>query len=1035
MAQGNYYANLAMALSTQDTSSVANSISTALEGSTKAINSAYEAGKDANDAFSNLLDTKDTALGRVLDYYSTKEAKSNIEANKQKQLDEANKNVIDKQAETLAMYNSMENEYINNITRGTTGQSYDDIKSNLDKIISSASDGNLNYEQYMFYMNNPQLIREAQRFRNMSNGANETLDEVGNIIVSPVDVKVLETIEKLSANTNFTRLTSNMRDIEAEKERINKGIVTEEEFHQIYKDSRENAYKVAGAYDEKSFRDTMNVMSKKDILTNWRGNFNNGVPPVVWKEDPAKAIAKAEENAKSSSISADNVLKNAKPKPPIEKPKDDSVEGQVNTQVESLKEQRGILEEEQKNPEVIKKQEILSSQYNNTDDLGELIAKASVTGKIEIFDNRTDDFKNTGLVSGINNAVYNKIPNWIKILAPLYLGGGGTLQAYTYAKDTLTYIGEDGKPLTGEQAEAAKEADKQAGVKETDTKEEADKKRKSFREKFTDKMKEVKDADKKELAKKAGKTIGSKIISTGGKALQRITLATEAFGGIAAIEDSIAHGLGYRDINTARLSPTNRVEQDEYNEVFKGKEVSQYLIDSMYLMEKWDLGNYKTFLPGTVEDYQKQLAYFNNREKKLNKLTSLSFGGMVKDTFSADKAKEQVEVARRIISRMIEMKNLENKSIAGRIKKIDNDIVTLQDKVAQNIIDKDNFNKVHQEIANIPNTQGNGKKLTELKNKELELSANITGYNKSELVSNLTDGQINNPKSVTEDKYEFSLKATASLNDETRNSLAAKNVKVDSISKEEATVKWAFRGFIFDGSNGSANMSSIDKISKDKEVQKAVQELETVAASDTWGSLFTSKGKLNDAFEDLVSVLDEKFKDNPIRISSPLSPEEEKEFNHLKNQGFIKKDGLLNKTEAASKYAFKIMKFQIYKSQADPKHLDMSNNDNVRRFNQSKVLNYLYKYDEAKKIKNKSADDNYKIKSKSENFNEAKNSGTSNLYNSITIEKSKKGNKEASRISINGTAEQAKIDLDRALKIGDISQQQYDSLVKSLTRR
>lgn len=1035
MAQGNYYSNLAMALSTQDTSSVANSISTALEGSTKAINSAYEAGKDANDAFANILDTKDTALGRVLDYYSTKEAKSNIEANKQKQLDEATEANKMKEAEALATYNAMEGEYINNITRGATGQSYDSMKQNLDEIIKSASDGNLDYNQYMYYRNNPDIIRNAQKFRMMSDGANATLDEVGKIINSPVDLKVLDVMEKLEKDTNFSRLATQMSNVEAEKERINKGIVTDEEFHQIYKDSRENAYKVAGAYDEKSFRDTMNVMSRNDINVAWKQNFNSNIPAVLWKDDPAVAIKKSEEQASNSSISADNVLKNATPEQPVEeepKPTDDSIEGQRNSQLESLEQQKNILIEEQKNPEVRKKQEIISKEYNDTSGIANRIVQYSQSGKLEIFDNRNDRLDNTGVLSSINNFAYKMTPDWIKPLAPILVLGGDALQAYSYVKGQ--YVGEDGKPLSGEQAEAAKEADKQAGVKETDTKEEADKKRKSFREQTKDKLNKLKNADKKELAKKAGKTIGGGIIKGATGLLRRLAIPIEVLGAGATVEDTIADAIGYRDINTSRLAPSTQAERDDYNEVFQGKEASQFFIDTMYQMSKWDLGDSKTFLPGTLEDYEKGLLYINNSEKRVDKFSSFSSTGLFKDEVSKERARGQIDIAREILTTAIRIKQLENQSIAGRIEKIDKDITTLKDNTAQNLIDNDNFKQVQQEIANTPKTSGNGEKLTELKNKELELGAKITGYNKSELVSNLTDGQINNPALVTDDKYKFSLNATANLNDETRTALASKNVNVDAMNKEEATVKWAFRGFIFDGSNGTANMQSIDKIAKNEEVQKAVQELETVTMSDTWNGLVASKGKLNNKFENLVSALDEQFKANPIRISSPLTPAEEKEFNHLKNQGFIKKDWLLNKTKAASKYAFKIMKYQIYKSQASPEHLDMSNNDNVRRFNTSKVLNYLYKYDTAQEIKDKSSSDNSKFKSRKENFNESKNRGTNNMYNHITIERAKDGNKEGTRISLNGSPKQIKSDLERALKIGDITHQQYDNFMKSLNK-
>lgn len=1034
MAQGNYYSNLALALSTQDTSSVANSISTALEGSTRAINSAYEAGKDANDAFANLLDTKDTALGRVLDYYSTKEAKSNIEANKQKQLDEATEANKMKEAEALATYNAMEGEYINNMTRGATGQSYDDMKQNLDEIIKSASDGNLDYNQYMYYRNNPDIIRNAQKFRQYSNNANTTLDEAGKIITSPVDLKVLDVIEKLEKDTNFSRLATQMSDVEAEKERISKGIVTDEEFHQIYKDSRENAYKVAGAYDEKSFRDTMNVMSRYDINKNWKANFNSNIPAVLWKDDPAVAIKKSEEQASNSSISADNILKNATPKQPVEaKPKDDSVEGQRDTQLESLNQQKSILEEEQKNPEVIKKRQILNGQMNDTNELEGKITNYSQSGKLEIFDNRNDRLDNTGVFSSINNFAYDMLPDFMKSLGPLFVAGGFGLVGYSYLNGQ--YVGEDGKPLSGEQAEAAKEADKQAGVKETDTKEEADKKRKSFKEKFKDKAKEFAKSNKKELAKQAGKSIGGKILRGGASLLKRVMIPVEVLGAGASIEDTIADAIGYRDINTSRLAPSTQAERDDYNEAFQGKEASQYFIDTLFLMSKWDIGDSKTFLPGTVEDYEKTLLYINNTEKRLDKFSSFSSSGIIKDYTSKERALGQINTAREIVTQALRMKQLEDQSIAGRIKKIDNDIVTLKDESAQNIIDNDNFKQVQQEIADTPKTSGNGEKLVELEKEKLELGASISAYNKAELVSNLTDGQINNPEIVDEAKYNFSLNATANLNDETRNSLATKNVKVDAMNKEEATVKWAFRGFIFDGSNGTANMQNLDKIAKNEGVQNSVRELETVITSDTWSGLAASKGKLNNKFEDLVTSLDEQFNSNPIRISSPLTAEEEKEFKHLKDQGFIKKDWLLNKTEAASKYAFKIMKYLIYKSQANPKHLDMSDNDNVRRFNNSKVLNYLYKYDKPSEIKNKSASDNYKVKSKEETFNEAKNRGTSNMYNHITIERGKNGNKEAVRITMNGTANQLKSDLERALKIGDITQQQYDNFMKSLNKR
>lgn len=1035
MAQGNYYANLAHSLSTQDTASVANSISNALEGSTRALEAGYKAGKEANDAFSNLLNTNNTQLGKVLDYFSTKEAKSNIEANKQEQLDKANENVLSQQAEALAEYNTMQNEYINDMTRGATGQSYDDMKANIDSIIKSASGGNMDYDQYIYYRNNPDLIRNAQKFRNTYNNAESTLDELGNIIYSPVDLKVLETMEKLEKDTNFSRLVTKMTDIEAEKERISKGILTDEEFHRVYKDSRENAYKVAGAYDEKSFRDTMNVMSRKDINVAWKSNFNSNISPILWETDPVVAIKKVEEQATNSPISADNVLKNATPKPKQEeksKPQDDSLQGQLDSQLESLDNQKAILEESRNNPEIKKRQDMLNKQYNDVSDIQESIAKFSNSGELRVFDKSSEVTK--GIIGETNDYIYNNlVPNWVKTLGPLISASGGMLNLYSMT-ELGKYIGEDGKELKGEQAEAAKEADRQAGVKDSDTKEEADKKRSKYREKVNQTLEKIKNADKKELAKKVSKKTGGLLANVGAGALKFFNKAGELSAGLSLVEDNIASAMGIRNLTDGALAPRNRTELDEYYQVWEGKEVSEYVIDNIHLMTKWDLGNSKTFLPGKIEDYKKRLHYINEVEKRLDKSNSVTMIGTFRDTFTNDEARYQINIIRQLLTRQIEMKTLEDKSIAGRIAKIEADKATLTDKYVENIKRKEKFKEVQQEINKTPTTSGNGEKLTELEKEKLNLSSDITNYNKGELVSNLTNGQINNPNLVTDDKYEFALKATANLNDETRNSLNNRNVSVDVMNKEEATIKWAFRDFIFDGSNGTANMQSIDNISKNKEIQTAVQELETIAYSDNWGNLFTSKGKLNKAFENLVSKLDDEFKKNPIRVSSPLSPEEEKEFQHLVNQDFIKKDGLINKTETASRYAFKIMKLKIYQSQADPKHLDMSNNDNLRRFNNSKVLSYLYKYDKAEEIKNKSVDDNYKFKSKKDKFIEAKNRGTSNLYNSITIEKGKSGNKEGTRISINGTKQQAKIDLDRALKIGDISQQQYDNIIKTLTK-
>lgn len=1040
MAQGNYYANLAHSLSTQDTASVANSISSALEGASKATELGYQAGKEANNAFANLLNTKDTPLGNVLNYFSTKEAQSNIEANKQKQLDEASENVLTKQAEALADYNTMQNAYINDITRGATGQNYDDMKSNIDTVIKSASNGNMDYEQYMYYLNNPQLIQNAQKFRNMHNNAESTLDELGNVITSPVDLKVLETFEKLSKDTNFTRLVGRMRDIEAEKDRINKGILTEEDYHKVYKDSRENAYKIAGAYDEKSFRDTMNVMSRKDIITNWKDNFNANVTPVLWEQDPVTAIKKIEEQATNNSISADSVLKNnvstKQDKPSDEtKPKDDSLEGQINSQLESLKHQKEVLEEAKEDPEIQKKiQDVTRLYKEQTSTHYDAIGANSNTGKIMLYDKGSPETR--GVVSEFSDMIAdNLIPESFRPFIFAMQQGGLALEAYSYFKGK--YFDANGVELKGEAAEAAKEADKQAGVKDTDTPEEANNKRKKWGAKakeYADNAIDQVKNNKKGLAKKAA----GGLVKGGGKLLRKVSTIAEAVAGLGVLEDSFAYAMSWRDYTDGMLRPRGQAELDEYNETWEGKDISQYFIDSLHRMENWDLGNSKTFLPGTLEDYEKRLAYLQKYGKRIDEM-ALTFSGNLSKALTIDRAKEQIKISENIIKDLINMKVLEDKSIAGRIAKIEKDEATLTNEPTQNILDQAKLKEVQQQIADTPNTPNNGKKLTELKNKELDLSANITGHKKGELITNLSDGQANNPDLVTEDKYKFSLKATANLNDETRNSLARQNVNVDAMSKEEATIKWAFRGFIYDQSNGTANMQSIDAISKNENVKQAVQKLETVVTSDNWEGWFASKGKLNDAYKKLVDVLDDEFEKNPIRVSTILSPEEEKEFQHLKNQwkiddSYWHKIGLFNKSEAASKFAFKIMKYEIYKSQADPRHLDMSNNDNLRRFNESKALNYLYKYKTATEVKDQNAKDNYKIKSAGEKLNEAKNRGSNNMYNSITIEKGSNNNKEGIRISINGTKQQAKIDLDRALKVGDITQQQYDKMMKSLTR-
>lgn len=1075
MAQGgNYYANLAHSLSTQDTASVANSISNALSNSSDAIDKAYQAGKNANDAFSNLLDTNGTSLGKVLDHFATKEANENIESNKEDALLQAEQENKLKEANLLAEYNAKQNAYINDKTQQVVGRDYDGMKDDLDAVIREKTDGRLDYEKYMFYMNRPDLITQAQQFRNFYDNANKTIDEKGNLITPPMDLRILSDLEELEKDRNMSHWTTRMRDIEVEKDRIKRGVITEEEYHTIYKQSRDNAYKVTKNYNEANFRETMNVEDRNTRFKTWASNFNANVPPALWKENVPEASRRTDENARNSSISANKILAEKPVNISVEVPTDIDETGLANdydrNAIAEIDATEKVLIEEMQTDEYKQKSKVINDSvriYGESAD--NAISVVSNTGKLDAMD--MSNGKNTGVINtfgdGIQTFVRNYIPGGNAIIDFFGYGELAALGITNYSA-FKQFMSEDNiENETKETKQTKEKIDKESGVNDKDTPEQKNEKRKKWYERVKDKLGEGKDL---------GKKAGGGFLEKGGAAIKNfgkfLGIPSEAAQTIGGGEEAIRIALGNINAGGAVYGPRDEHEAKLYDKVFKGNEPSQVMIDLNYQMSKFDINNPATYLKWTTDELDEMLVLFNNREKEGYHAATMAGKAQNEGFGKEDNANEQLKVMRQIVTNAREIVSYQNESIPTKLKELQKEREIIKN-TPTNLKSHISYNDAANKEAEAKNTEGEGENLLELTQNKLEKandSANLTSGNLASMYSN---GMENNPKNIRDDQTTFALNATANLNDQTKQSLYNRNVKTSNMDRGTAVVQFSGRGFIFDKTNGDQNKVILEKVSKAPTVIEASKKLENVLMSNNYEGWVTDNGKVVGAYNDLVTAISKELEGSNFKFTddiSSMTPEQQKEYKKQEDEfnNFVKENNsivpnigqrFVTNKGAASRLAYDVAKFYSFQASVkDPSYLDFSNPDNQRRLNNSRFNHHIYMGDAnytknqvAKEAKNTptSQQTNYENTIKKYNPEVEKPIGHKNpnivkpdkkdniIYKgkSVTIERGSNGNKSANRISINGDANTAKKELENLLKSKTISQKQYDMLYNSLTRK
>lgn len=1055
MAQGgNYYANLAHSLSTQDTASVANSIANALSNSSDAIDKAYQAGKNANDAFGSLLDTNGTSLGKVLDHFATKEANENIEANKQDALLQAEQENKIKEANLLAEYNAKQNAYINDKTQQVVGRDYDGMKNDLDKVIREKTDGRLDYEKYMFYMNRPDLITQAQQFRNFYDNANKTIDEKGNLLTSPMDLKILSDLEELEKDRNMSYWTTRMRDIEVEKDRIKRGVITEEEYHTIYKQSRDNAYKVTKNYNEVTFRETMNIEDRNTRFKTWASNFNANVPPALWKENVPEASRRTDENAKNSSISANKILAEKPVNISVEVPTDIDETGVANgydrKALTKIDEQARALEEEFNSKEYRERSELVNSSVNQyATSAINAIGAVSNTGNLDAM--TMSNGSNTGVINTFGDALQTFTRDYVP-------GGNVALDFFGYGElaslgltnyEAFKEFMSEGNE-TKETKQTKEKIDKEAGVNDKDTPKQKNEKRRKWYENVRDKT--------KGLGGRAGSGIlglGKTAIKTFGKFLGIPAEGIQAIGGA---EESIRISMGNINAGAAVYQPKDEHEAKLYDRVFKGNDPSQVMIDLVYQMENFNINNPATYLKWTTDELDEMLVLINRKEEEGYKAVTL--GGKLQG-LALDKegnANEQLKVMRLIVTNAREVVSYQNESIPTKQKELlkEREIIL---KTPTNLKSNISYKEAAEEEAEAKNTEGEGENLLKLTQNKLLKAKDASELAVTNLASMYSNGMENNPKNIREEQTTFALTAIANLNDQTKQSLYNRNVKTPNMDRATAVVQFSGRGLIFDKTNGDQNKVLLEKVSQSPKVVEASKKLENVLLSDDYEGWVTKNGKVVGAYNDLVSSISEELKGSNFKFTddfSSMTPKQQKEYKKQEDEfnSFVKENEnyvpnigqrFITNKGMASRLAYNIAKFYSFQASVeDPSYLDFSNPDNQRRLNNSRFNHHISMYDpgSTKKQINKEAGKIPISPQKTyENIIEKYNPGVGkpvgrNTENNViyrgdfvTVERGTddKG-KSANRISIKGSPKEINKELDKLLAQGVISKKEYDNL-------
>lgn len=1066
MAQGgNYYANLAHSLSTQDTASVANSIANALSNSSDAIDKAYQAGKNANDAFSNLLDTNGTSLGKVLDHFATKEANENIESNKQDELNQAQENVELQEAELLAKAKTDINTFVNDRTKDITGLTYDDLKDNLNSVIVSESDGNMDYSQVMWYLNNPDLIQNAQRFVNTYGLVQNAIDKDGNKIEAPVDMRVLKTLEKLNKNPNFMKYMTTIRDIEVQKDRINKGILTEDEAHRVFKQSRDNAYKVAKNYNEVEFMNTLKVQSENDLFKNWATNFNAGVPPVLWETDVIEASNKIKEEVQKSPASVTSILKETPSTPPSpEVPNEDlsTTEGMENSAIKSLTDENSKLQESLDSDRVKQYQRNITNINKSTIDgiIGETNQNLKRPSSLDVLDPSTID--NRGFVGAGSDWMGDKVND-------LLYQGWEIFSLKKYSVQNGEYVDEKGKKLTDAEKEAAKEFDKKAGVTDKDTPEQAKTKREKTSKFFKDKGNKVKEFIARNkgatklgtagnVAKATAIKMGSPIIAAG----------SEIVNSVDNISTGINYALGGTNLSVSLYRPKNEPDNRLLIDAFKGKKPSDSVRETQNYMKNWDLANPNSYLPGSLEDYQMQLQVVEYLQNQ-GPAESVTIGGFVADNLNwlADKvgiggmtkfkeADFQLTIIKQTLQNAIYLKQQEMESPQYKIKQNNKEIELIRtaDKTTQSGINYENSQqaiKKENEAIEKGTSKLKGEERVELEKQNLENANKYSETIANEVITSVSDGQINSTGLTTPDIRTYMLNSAAGVNDVTKKALSDMSIATTPPDKTTAQVQFITNGFVADKANGSANKDAISKWTtskngKDNKLLKAVENSNRLITSNNWDGKFTKNGKLADAFQDLVSAYSDAMKENPLQATIELSADEQKELGNIKSSlGIIDKttQKLFKNDKTAEALAYKTLKFQIYEVSAPLEHRDYTKPSNRDRLNKSKPFTYMQMHspNDAKNRINTDAKNNKGTKREQyekvvkDNVAKKPVSVIKGKNGAVTVEQVKddKG-KTAARISAKGSNAEIKEDLDWLLAEGRISQKQYDSMMPKMNR-
>lgn len=1059
MAQGgNYYANLAHSLSTQDTASVANSIANALSNSSDAIDKAYQAGKNANDAFGSLLDTNGTSLGKVLDHFATKEANENIEANKQDALLQAEQENKIKEANLLAEYNAKQNAYINDKTQQVVGRDYDGMKNDLDAVIREKTDGRLDYEKYMFYMNRPDLITKAQQFRNFYDNASKTIDEKGNLLTSPMDLKILSDLEELEKDRNMSYWTTRMRDIEVEKDRIKRGVITEEEYHTIYKQSRDNAYKVTKNYNEVTFRETMNIEDRNTRFKTWASNFNANVPPSLWRENVPEASRMVDENAKNSSISANKILSEKPVNISVEVPTDIDETGLANdydrNAIAEIDAKARVLDEEFKSDEYKEKSRVVNGSVRQyADTATNVIPSVSNTGYLDAMD--TSNVSNTGVINTAGDAVQTFTRNYVP-------GGNAALDFFGWGE--LASLGltnyEAFKEFMSEGNignETKEKIDKEAGVNDKDTPEQKNEKRKKWYEKVRDKTKDL------------GGKAGSGILAKGKTAIKNfgkfLGVPAEGIQAIGGVEESIRISMGNTNAGAAVYQPKDEHEAKLYDRVFKGNDPSQVMTDLVYQMEKFDINNPATYLKWTTNELDEMLVLMNRKEKE--GYNAVTLGGKLQGQ-SLDKegnANQQLKIMRQIVTNAREVVSYQNESIPTKQKELlkEREIIL---NTPTNLKSDISYIDAAKKEAEAENTEGTGENLLELTQNKLDKASDASNLALTNLASMYSNGMENNPKNIRDDQTTFALNATANLNDQTKQSLYNRNVKTSNMDRATAVVQFSGRGLIFDKTNGDQNKVLLEKVSQSPKVVEASKKLENVLLSDNYEGWVTKNGKVVGAYNDLVSAISEALEGSNFKFTddfSSMTPEQQKEYKKQEgefnsfvkeNESYVPNIGqrFITNKGMASKLAYNVAKFYSFQASVkDPSYLDFSNPDNQRRLNNSRFNHHITmggpnytkgQIDEEAKNTSTSPQTNYVNTIKKYNPEVEKPVGNKNpnivkpnkkdnvIYKgeSVTIERVKgKNGQSANRVSVKGSPKEINKELDKLLAQGVISKKEYDN--------